>query len=122
MYSAVKLLPRTRQILPLNEEKIQEAIAQSGGEKRVRIPFEYIPSETAVFDALVPFYIKGSIYGSLVEAYASEQSARMAAMEEASKNAQEMLGRLQIHYNRVRQASITQEVTEIISGSAVLSE
>ena len=122
MYSAVKLLPRTRQILPLNEEKIQEAIAQSGGEKRVRIPFEYIPSETAVFDALVPFYIKGSIYGSLVEAYASEQSARMAAMEEASKNAQEMLGSLQIHYNRVRQASITQEVTEIISGSAVLSE
>jgi F-type H+-transporting ATPase subunit gamma len=122
MYSTVKLLPRTRQMLPLNGEKIQEDIAQSGGKKRVRIPFEYIPSETAVFDALVPFYIKGIIYGSLVEAYVSEQSARMAAMEEASKNAQEMLGSLQIYYNRVRQASITQEVTEIISGSAVLSE
>jgi F-type H+-transporting ATPase subunit gamma len=122
MYSTVKLLPRTRQILPLHEEKIQEDIAQSGGQKRVHIPFEYIPSETAVFDALVPFYIKGIIYGSLVEAYVSEQSARMAAMEEASKNAQEMLGSLQIYYNRVRQASITQEVTEIISGSAVLLE
>jgi F-type H+-transporting ATPase subunit gamma len=122
MYSAVKLLPRTRQILPLQGEKIQEDIAQSGGQKRVRIPFEYIPSETAVVDALVPFYIKGIIYGSLVEAYVSEQNARMAAMEEASKNAQEMLESLQIYYNRVRQASITQEVTEIISGSAVLSE
>ncbi|MHB9291553.1 F-type H+-transporting ATPase subunit gamma [Hollandina sp. SP2] len=122
MYSTVKLLPRIRQILPLHEEKIQEDIAQSGGQKRVHIPFEYIPGETAVFDALVPFYIKGIIYGSLVEAYVSEQSARMAAMEEASKNAQEMLGSLQIYYNRVRQASITQEVTEIISGSAVLLE
>jgi F-type H+-transporting ATPase subunit gamma len=122
LYSTVKLLPRTQQILPLNGQNIQEDIAQSGGQKRVRIPLEYLPSETAVFDALVPFYLKGIIYGSLVDAYVSEQSARMAAMEEASKNAQEMLGSLQIYYNRVRQASITQEVTEIISGSAVLSE
>ncbi|MDR2398319.1 MAG: ATP synthase F1 subunit gamma [Spirochaetaceae bacterium] len=122
MYSTVKLLPRTRQMLPLNEDKIQEAIAQSGGEKRVSIPFEYLPSESAVFDALIPFYLKGLIYGSLVEAHVSEQSARMAAMEEASKNAQEMLDSLGIYYNRVRQAGITQEVTEIISGSAVLSE
>jgi F-type H+-transporting ATPase subunit gamma len=122
MYSTVKLLPRARQILPLDAENIQEDIAQSGGQKRVRIPLEYIPSETAVFDALAPFYIKGIVYGSLVEAYVSEQSARMAAMEEASKNAQDMLGSLQIYYNRVRQAGITQEVSEIISGSAVLSE
>jgi F-type H+-transporting ATPase subunit gamma len=88
----------------------------------VELQFEYLPSEKAVFDALVPFYIKGLIYGALVEAYVSEQSARMAAMDEASKNAEEMLGSLQIHYNRVRQASITQEVTEIISGSAALLE
>jgi F-type H+-transporting ATPase subunit gamma len=122
MYSTVKLLPRARQILPLDAEKIQEDIAQSGGQKRVKIPLEYIPSGTAVFDVLAPFYIKGIVYGSLVEAYVSEQSARMAAMEEASKNAQDMLGSLQIFYNRVRQATITQEVSEIISGSAVLSE
>ncbi|MDR1956230.1 MAG: ATP synthase F1 subunit gamma [Treponema sp.] len=122
MYSTVKLLPRARQILPLNAEKIQAEILQSGGQKRVKIPFEYIPSETAVFDALVPFYLKGIVYGTLVEAYVSEQSTRMAAMEEASKNAEEMLASLQIYYNRIRQAGITQEVTEIISGSAVLSE
>jgi F-type H+-transporting ATPase subunit gamma len=70
----------------------------------------------------VPLYIKGLVYGCLVEAYASEQSARIAAMDEASKNAEEMLGSLQLHYNRVRQASITQEVSEIISGSAAQSE
>ncbi|MDR2103445.1 MAG: F0F1 ATP synthase subunit gamma, partial [Treponema sp.] len=79
-----------------------------------------IPSEEAVFDALVPLYIKGVIYGSLVESYVSEQSARMAAMDEASNSAEEMLASLQIHYNRARQAGITQEVSEIVSGSAAL--
>ncbi|MDR2536075.1 MAG: ATP synthase F1 subunit gamma [Treponema sp.] len=120
MYSTVKIQPLARQALPLNIEKIQEEIAQSGGQKRVELQFEYLPSEKAVFDALVPFYIKGLVYGALVEAYVSEQSARMAAMDEASKNAEEMLESLQVHYNRARQSSITQEVTEIISGSAAL--
>jgi F-type H+-transporting ATPase subunit gamma len=120
MYSTIKLLPAERQILPLGVEKIQEEIARTGGQKRVELQFDYLPSEGAVFDALVPLYIKGVIYGALVESYVSEQSARMAAMDEASKSAEEMLAALQIHYNRVRQASITQEVSEIISGSAAL--
>ncbi|MDR3167524.1 MAG: ATP synthase F1 subunit gamma [Treponema sp.] len=120
MYSTIKLLPAERQILPLNVEKIQEEIARAGGQKRVELQFDYLPSEGEVFDALVPFYIKGIIYGSLVESYVSEQSARMTAMDEASKSAEEMLASLQIHYNRARQAGITQEVSEIISGSAAL--
>jgi F-type H+-transporting ATPase subunit gamma len=121
MYSTIKLLPTVRHILPLNIERMQEEIAQSGGQKRVELQFEYLPTKEAVFDALVPLYIKGVIYGCLIEAYASEQSARMAAMDEASKSAEEMLASLQIHYNRARQAGITQEVSEIISGSAALS-
>jgi F-type H+-transporting ATPase subunit gamma len=121
MYSTIKLLPTVRQILPLNAQRIQEEIARSGGQKRVELQFEYLPSKEEVFDALVPLYIKGLIYGGLIEAYASEQSARMAAMDEASKSAEEMLASLQIYYNRARQASITQEVSEIISGSAALS-
>jgi F-type H+-transporting ATPase subunit gamma len=121
MYSAVKLLPRRRQILPLSEQRLQEGVAASGGEKRVELHFEYLPSKTEVFDALVPMYIKGIIYGCLIESYASEQSARMSAMDEASKSAEEMLGSLQLSYNRARQAGITQEVTEIVSGSAALS-
>ena len=121
MYSAVKLLPQIKQLLPLNETKLQEEIINYGWEKRVELNFEYHPSEEAVFDALVPMYIKGIIYGCLIEAYASEQSARMAAMDEASKSAEDMLSTLNLQYNRIRQAGITQEMTEIVSGSAVLS-
>jgi F-type H+-transporting ATPase subunit gamma len=121
MYSAIKLLPRERQILPLDTKKMQAELTREEGQSRVELHFEFLPSKTAVFDALVPFYIRGIVYGSLVEAYVSEQSARMAAMDEASKSAEDMLSALQINYNRSRQAGITQEVSEIVSGSAALS-
>jgi F-type H+-transporting ATPase subunit gamma len=121
MYSSVRLLPAARQVLPLNMEKIQEELSQKGGQKRVELRFEFLPSGTEVFDALVPMYIKGVIYGYLVESYVSEQSARMAAMDEASKSAEDMLAALQINYNRARQAGITQEISEIVGGSAVLN-
>jgi F-type H+-transporting ATPase subunit gamma len=121
MHSSIKLLPAERQILPLNMGKMQEEFTRNGG-KRAELQFEYLPSKEEVFDALVPLYIKGIIYGSLVESYVSEQSARMAAMDEASKSAEEMLDTLQIYYNRARQAGITQEMTEIIGGAAALSE
>jgi F-type H+-transporting ATPase subunit gamma len=121
MYSSIKLLPTEQQILPLSMEKMQEDFTQNGG-KRVELHFEYLPSKDVVFDALVPLYIKGIIYGALVESYVSEQSARMAAMDEASKSAEDMLGSLQIHYNRARQAGITQEMTEIIGGAMALGE
>jgi F-type H+-transporting ATPase subunit gamma len=87
----------------------------------VKIYLECLPSEGEVFDKLVPLYMKGIIYGAMVEAYASEQSARMAAMDEASKSAEDMLASLRIMYNRVRQAGITQEISEIVGGSAALS-
>jgi F-type H+-transporting ATPase subunit gamma len=119
MHSAIKLLPTARQILPLDVEKLRGKNPLPETDKRAPW-FEYLPSEAAVFEALVPMYIKGIIYGCLVEAYAGEQSARMSAMDEATKSAEEMLASLQIHYNRVRQSSITQEMTEIISGSAAL--
>jgi len=120
MYSSIRLVPRERQLLPLNQESMQEEFEKSGG-KRQKLNFEYWPSKEAVFDALVPMYVKGIIYGSLVEAYVSEQSSRMSAMDEASKNAEEMLGSLQIHYNRARQAGITQEMTEIVGGAEALN-
>jgi F-type H+-transporting ATPase subunit gamma len=120
MYSSIKLVPRERQLLPLNTEIMQKEFEKFGG-KREKLSFEYWPSKEDVFDALVPLYVKGIIYGSLVEAYVSEQSARMSAMDEASKNAEEMLGDLQINYNRARQAGITQEMTEIVGGAEALS-
>jgi F-type H+-transporting ATPase subunit gamma len=91
MFSAVRMTPEEHQIIPLVKEKIQSDLLEIGGEKRVDLKFELLPSAEAVFDTLVPQYIKGFIYGSMVEAYASEQSARMSAMDEASKSAEDML-------------------------------
>jgi F-type H+-transporting ATPase subunit gamma len=117
MYSALKLQPQERQLLPLDAHKMFVAPATPHKEEPT---FEYMPSGEAVFDALVPMYIQGVLYGCLAEAYASEQSARMTAMDEASRNCEDMLAEQSLFYNRVRQAGITQEVTEIVSGSAAL--
>jgi F-type H+-transporting ATPase subunit gamma len=125
MYNALRLMPTERIVLPLDEEKMR--LTSSGSEfsvnlERKPLDFEYIPSAEAVFDALAPQYIKGMLYGCLVEAYASEQSARMSAMDEASRNARDILSAQQLAYNHARQSSITQEVTEIVSGAAALSD
>jgi F-type H+-transporting ATPase subunit gamma len=121
MFNAVKLLPTEWQILPLNTEKIQNELSEIGGDKRVELKFEFLPSAGKVLDILVPQYVKGVIYGAMVEAYASEQNARMTAMDEASKNAEDMLDSLRINYNRARQAGITQEMSEITGGSTALA-
>ena len=122
MFNAIRMLPVERQIIPVLKEKIQNELYEIGDAKRVDLKFEFMPSAEAVFDALVPQYIKGVIYGAMVEAYASEQSARMTAMDEASKNAEDMLGDLRISYNRARQAGITQEMSEIVGGSTALAD
>jgi len=122
MFSMVRLMPTVHQIIPLVKEKIQNDILETGGEKRVDLKFEFLPSSGAVFDMLVPQYIKGVIYGAMVEAYASEQSSRMKAMDEASKSAEDMLASLRISYNRARQAGITQEMSEITGGSTALAD
>ena len=78
---------------------------------------EYDPSPEAVFNAVIPEYLYGVLYGAVVESYCSEQSARRMAMEAASDNAGEMIENLNLSYNRARQAAITQEITEIVAGS-----
>jgi F-type H+-transporting ATPase subunit gamma len=118
MYNPLRLQPAVRQILPLDRRTMREELARFEYQERAPIRFEYLPSAEAVFNAMAPLYIKGLIYGCLVEAYTCEQSARMSAMSEASRSAEDMLQNLQIYYNRVRQAGITQEMSEIISGSA----
>ena len=120
MHSTIKLLPTVNQILPLDADTIQTELSVMGDVKRVDLKFEFLPSKEEVFDALVPQYIKGIIYGCMVESYASEQSARMAAMDEATKSADEMLAGLQLVCNRVRQAAITQEMSEIVGGAVAL--
>jgi F-type H+-transporting ATPase subunit gamma len=123
MFNALKLSPSEREVLPLDEKKMhvtRSADDISSVPQPNTAPFEYIPSAEEVFDRLAPLYIKGVIYGCLVESYACEQSARMSAMDDASKNGEEMLASQLLYYNRVRQASITQEITEIVGGAAAL--
>lgn len=79
--------------------------------------FTFIPSAHSVFQNIVPNWISGLVYSALVEAYCSEQNSRMMAMQASTDNANEMLRELKIVYNRVRQAAITQEITEVISGA-----
>jgi F-type H+-transporting ATPase subunit gamma len=77
----------------------------------------YEPSAEAVFTGIVPKYIAGILYAAIVDSFASEQAARRIAMENATDNAEQMISDLSLKYNRARQASITQEITEIIGGS-----
>ncbi len=78
---------------------------------------EFSPSPDVVLDTMIPDYITGLIYGCLVEAYASENNARMMAMQSSTDSAREMLRSLSVQYNRARQAAITQEITEVIGGA-----
>ncbi|MFR3788269.1 ATP synthase F1 subunit gamma [Agathobaculum desmolans] len=104
--------PTCIQVLPARFDA-QETEPASGPQ----VLTEYDPSPEAVFDAVIPEYLYGVLYGAVVESYCSEQSARRMAMEAASDNAGEMIENLNLSYNRARQAAITQEITEIVAGS-----
>ena len=80
-------------------------------------PMNYEPAEDEALNLIIPKYVCSLIYGALIEAVASENGARMQAMDNATSNADEMISNLSLKYNRARQASITQELTEIIAGA-----
>ena len=77
----------------------------------------YEPDSTAVFEAIIPEYVGGILYGALCESRASEQAARRSAMDSATSNADDLIADLSLKFNRARQAAITQEITEIVAGS-----
>jgi len=81
---------------------------------------EFYPDPNTVLDCVVPSYLAGYIYSSLIDSYFDEQEARMSAMSVAGKNAEDMIKQLKIEYNRVRQAKITREMVEIASGARAL--
>lgn len=96
-----------------------ENVVEKGDRKKTTL-VEYEPSPEEVLDYLIPKYIHSVIYGAMIEASASEQAARRNAMESATDNAQEMIENLKLSYNRARQASITQEIAEIVGGAEAL--
>lgn len=81
----------------------------------------YEPGDEAVLDSIVPKYMSSLIYGALLEAVASENGARMTAMDSATSNAEDMIEALGLQYNRARQGAITQELTEIVAGANAIS-
>ncbi|MCI9067748.1 MAG: ATP synthase F1 subunit gamma [Lachnospiraceae bacterium] len=109
----IKLLP-----VELTEEEIK---AGSEPAKERECPMNYDGDEEAVLDALIPGYVYNLIYGGMLESIASENGARMQAMDSATSNAEEMIEKLSLQYNRARQSSITQELTEIIAGAEALN-
>ena len=85
------------------------------------ILMNYEPNEEEALDMIIPKYVTSLFYGALVEAVASENGARMQAMDSATSNAEEMISDLSLKYNRARQGSITQELTEIVAGANAIS-
>ena len=104
----IKLLPLNVDELPAEEEDDH-------------VLMNYEPEADEALDALVPKYVGNLLYGAFIEALASENGARMQAMDSATTNADNMIADLSLKYNRARQASITQELTEIIAGSEAIS-
>ncbi len=81
------------------------------------VHYDFYPNVNEVINRVIPGYVAGCIYGALVDSFSAEQNARMTAMDSANKNAEELLADLQVQYNRVRQAAITQEITEVAAGA-----
>ena len=107
--SVLSQTPAVMQLLPLvREQRKQEGPSRD---------FLYEPDCTEVFDAIVPEYLGGILYGALCESRAAEQAARRTAMDSATSNAEDMIADLSLKFNRARQAAITQEITEIVAGS-----
>ena len=108
--SVLSQTPASMQVLPLVCADCQEKKAPS-------MITLYEPNAEEVFDAIVPEYLGGVLYGALCESRASEQAARRTAMDSATSNAENMIADLSLKFNRARQAAITQEITEIVAGS-----
>ena len=107
--SILSQTPTTMRLLPLLRDE------GSGEKKESDILYE--PGSVEVFDAIVPEYLGGVLYGALCESRAAEQAARRTAMDSATQNAEEMIADLSLKFNQARQAAITQEITEIVAGS-----
>jgi len=112
--SVISQVPTAQQLIPAKLEKAEGEAAASS------VPYEYEPSEEAIVEDLLPRNISVQILKALLENSASFYGAQMSAMDNATRNAGEMIGQLQLSYNRQRQAQITKELIEIISGAEAL--
>lgn len=110
---------RTLQLLPFSRRHFGKA---PDGKMKKLPKASFIPSPEKVMEYLIPQYAKGIIYGAMVEAFCCEQQSRMTAMDAATTSAKDMIKELSLLYNRARQAAITQEITEVVSGANSLED
>ena len=108
--------PTLIKLLPVEIEENEEEEVQS-----IEAPMGFEPEDDEALDMIIPKYVTSLIYGGLIESVASENGARMQAMDSATSNAEEMIADLTLKFNRARQGSITQELTEIIAGAEAIS-
>jgi F-type H+-transporting ATPase subunit gamma len=107
--------PLMEKLLPVEAGKLEEPLGSGG-----LWDYIYEPEAKNVLDSLLLRYIESIVYQGLVENNACEQAARMVAMKSASDNAGDLIGELQLVYNKARQAAITQEISEIVGGAAAV--
>lgn len=110
--SAISCEPQTETLLPF--------VAEGGAPQGAQAEYIYEPDAATVLGALLPQYIFTTLYAAQLQSAASELSSRMNAMSNATDNAEELMGKLDLYYNKVRQAGITREITEIVGGAEAL--
>jgi F-type H+-transporting ATPase subunit gamma len=110
--SVISQIPTARQVIP--------AVVEEGAAPAASSLYDYEPDEHAILNDLLPRSVATQVFAALLENAASEQGARMSAMDNATRNAGDMIDRLTTEYNRSRQAAITKELIEIISGAEAL--
>ena len=113
--NTVSHIPTLMKLLPVEFDQEELTSAETN------VPMNYEPGEEEALNRIIPKYVTSLFYGALVEAVASENGARMQAMDSATSNAEDMISDLELKYNRARQSSITQELTEIIAGAEAIS-
>ena len=118
--NTVTQVPTLIKMLPFSQEDIETMAANDVPETTSGALMNYEPTEEEALGYIIPMYMNSLIFGALVEAVASENGARMQAMESATSNAEEMIDTLGLQYNRARQSAITQELTEIVAGASAI--
>ncbi len=122
MVSTLKHEPVMIKLLPVDPSELKvDGTEGSQQDESIDDSIMYEPSPEKVMHILITKYLKGIVYGALVESFTCEHSARMTAMDSATSNAEEMIGKLNLYYNRARQAAITQEISEIVGGASALN-
>ncbi len=115
--SVISQVPTAMQLIPFEGEKVAN---QNAEVEKTGALYEFEPSEEAILEKLLPLNVGTQIFRAMLDSAAGEQAARMTAMDNATRNAGDMIGRMTLQYNRARQAYITKELIEIISGAEAI--